>query len=490
MDCSPQARIATGVLEGEWKNGIAAFLGIPFAAAPVGANRFAAPRPAPPWDGVRRATEFGSAPPQPRRESEDDDWLNLAVWTPDPGARGLPVLVWISGGAYLQCSTANPHHDGRILAAGGAVVVSVNYRVGAEGWAHLPGYPDNRGLLDQIAALRWVRENIAAFGGAPDNVAVFGQSSGAGSVAALLVMPRAAGLFDRAIVQSLPGTYFTSELAAEVTGRILAELDPSLAPEQLAEVSPQRLTTAVTQMSEELLPTMAARWGPVAYTPTPFSPVVDGEILPVTPWEGLAAGPANQVPMLLGHVRDEGRLLAARLGPAEDAAVDQMINSLAPAADAARYRADFPELAAAELREVALGDWLMRMPTLKLAEAAHRGRVPVWLSELCWGHGPGGAAHTLDALLVFGTADIFGEVTTAGSAKVEEYRRLSELMRTEYLTFAATGDPGWSRFDPDRRATRIYGTDPSVRPYPEQRSQAIWSGHRYPAMDRLTTVAG
>jgi para-nitrobenzyl esterase len=485
MDQPPRARTSSGPVEGEWKGGVAAFRGIPFAAPPVGDNRFTEPRPAGSWSGVRPAMAFGTAPPQPHRDATADDWLTLAVWTPDPGARGLPVLVWITGGAYLQCSTANPHHDGTALAAGGAVVVSANYRVGAEGWARIPGYPDNRGLLDQVAALRWVRENIAAFGGAPDNVTVYGQSSGAGSVSSLLVMPRAAGLFERAVVQSLPGTYFTPELADDVTGRIVAALGPDLDAKRLVEVNPSRLSAAVTDVSERLLPTLAHRWGPAAFTPTPFSPVVDGEVLPAAPWQGLATGPPSPVPVLVGHTRDEGGMLAARLGPATDAAVDRMIDGLAPTVRAGRYRADFPELAATELREVALGDWLLRMPTLRLAEAAHAGGRPVWLSELCWGYGPERAAHTLDALLVFDTADSLGEVTAAGPAAVAAARSLSELMRAEYLAFAATGDPGWPRFDARRPTTRVYDTEPSVRPYPEQRSGAIWRDHRYAALELL-----
>ncbi|EMD28611.1 carboxylesterase/lipase family protein [Amycolatopsis azurea] len=475
MSKRPRARVATGLVEGEAGDGIFAFRGIPFAAPPVGANRFTEPRPASPWDGVRDVAGFGTAPPGPQAPTTDDEWLTLAVWTPELGAAGLPVIVWITGGAYLQCTTANPHFDGARLAGGGAVVVSVNYRVGAEGWAHVDGHPDNRGLLDQIAALRWVKDNIEAFGGDPGNVTVYGQSAGAGSCAALLVMPRAAGLFERAILQSLPGTYFTPELAADVTRHIRAEAGVR----ELADVDPPRLLAAVMAVSER----MDSRWGPVAHTPTPFSPVVDGEILPVDPWEGLASGRANRVPMLLGHTRDDARMLAARLGPAEDAAVEELIGALVPTVDADRYRAEFPGLDAAGLREIALGDWLLRMPTLRLAEAAQAGGSPVWFSELFWGYGPEGACHMLDASLVFGTTDVNGEVTAAGPAVVEQHRVLSELMRAEYLAFAATGDPGWARFEPRELATRIYDVAPSVRRYPEERSAAVWRDHRFGVVD-------
>lgn len=169
---SVQVRTSAGIVSGCWEDGVAVFRGIPFAAPPVGKNRFAAPQPTMSWDGIRDATQFGPPPPQPRRSTAGDEWLNLAVWTPDLGRVGMPVVVWISGGAYLNCDTANPHFAGATLAKEGVVVVSANYRTGAEGFAQIDGAPDNRGLLDQIAALHWVRNNIAEFGGDPDNITV------------------------------------------------------------------------------------------------------------------------------------------------------------------------------------------------------------------------------------------------------------------------------------------------------------------------------
>lgn len=455
---------------------MAAFRGIPFAAPPTGADRFAAHRPVVPWDGVRDVSRFGSPPPQPNRPWTGDDWLTLAVWTPDPGAGGLPVVAWICGGAYLGCGTANPHHNGATLAAGGVVVVSANYRTGAEGFAHLGGVPDNRGLLDQAAALRWIQDNVAEFGGDPGNVTVFGESAGAGSVAALLVMPSAAGLFHRAIVQSLPVTYFTPRLAADIAGDVVAELGrPATAatPEDL--VSAARVVTG-------RLPRSADRWGAIAHTPTPFSPVVDGEILPSAPWSALADGVASGVDLIVGHTRDEFRLLTARLGDITDDQVDDLIDNLVPG-HADRYRAAFPRATAAELREVALSDWLMRMSTIHLAEAAHAGGARVWTYELCWGFGPQGASHALDSLLVFGTADIDGEITAAGPTAVDQGNRLSELMRTEITAFAAVGDPGWDRYEPRGRSTRVYDAPSSVQPYPEEKSRRIWRDWRFGLTD-------
>ncbi|HZG96968.1 MAG TPA: carboxylesterase family protein, partial [Nocardioidaceae bacterium] len=178
-----EVRTSAGRVRGRWEDGVAVFRGVPFAAPPVGVHRFAAPAPVAPWVGVRDALGFGAPPPQPGRPTGDDEWLNLTVWTPDPGRAAIPVVVWISGGGYLACDSANPHLDGAAFAAAGAVVVSAHYRSGAEGFLRVAGAPDNRALLDQVAALVWVQDNIAAFGGDPGNVTAFGQSAGAGSIA-------------------------------------------------------------------------------------------------------------------------------------------------------------------------------------------------------------------------------------------------------------------------------------------------------------------
>ena len=230
----PEVRAPVGTVRGRREAGVAVFRGIPFAEPPVGALRFAAPRPVRGWDGVREAVSYGPPPPQAgafgmdglAREAAGDDWLTINVWSPEPGpGAGLPVMVWIHGGAYTIGMSSLPEYDGgRLARDGGVVVVTFNYRVGIEGFAQIEGAPANRGLLDQIAALEWVRDNIRAFGGDPDRVTVFGESAGGGSVAALLAMPRAAGLFGRAVAQSVQGTFFSPELAADIASACAAEL--------------------------------------------------------------------------------------------------------------------------------------------------------------------------------------------------------------------------------------------------------------------------
>ncbi|HEX4428638.1 MAG TPA: carboxylesterase family protein, partial [Frankiaceae bacterium] len=198
------AQTKAGALRGTLAtDGISRFLGIPYGRAPFGPLRFAAPEPAEGWDGTRDAVEFGPTAPKPDAEHsqsqldflEDpsiagEDCLNLNVWTPDRTANGLPVMVWIHGGAYLSGSSAQPLYDGTTFARDGVVFVSPNYRLGVEGFGLLPDAPSNRGVLDLLLALEWVRDNISAFGGDPDNVTVFGESAGAGLTLALLALDR------------------------------------------------------------------------------------------------------------------------------------------------------------------------------------------------------------------------------------------------------------------------------------------------------------
>lgn len=362
-----RTRVAAGDLEGELNNGLAVFKGIPYATIPA---RFAAPAPAPAWDGIRLARSFGPPPPQagglgPSAQTGDEaDWLTANIWSPDlTGA--LPVLVWIHGGGYLFGRSDLPEYDGATLAAGtgdgdGAVVVTVNYRVGFEGFGLLAGMPPNRGLLDQVAALGWVRDNIAAFGGDPGRVTVFGQSAGGGSIAALLAMPRAAGLFRRAIVQSMSGAYLTPALATDVTAACADEI--GCAATEIVAIDPPLLTAAVDAVLAGI-DRYAARWGPAAHAGVPFAPVVDGEVLPTTPWLGLTGAPD----LLVGHTRHEQRLFTAltgRLGQITPEEADESARVFAP--DPAAYARHFPD--PEERFDVVRSDWFFRMPSLKLAE--------------------------------------------------------------------------------------------------------------------------
>ena len=343
----PHVRLTSGSARGRTEDGLAVFRGMPFARPPVGELRLAAPMPVEPWEGVREAVAFGPPPPQsgvmgaPAVRDTDGDWLTVNVWSPDPGAALLPVMVWIQGGGYVYGWSGDPLFDGAVLARDGVVVVTFNYRLCAEGFGHFPGAPANRGLLDQVAALRWVQDNIAAFGGDPGRVTVFGESAGAGSIAALMVMPSATGLFQRAIAQSVPGLYFTEALAADIAAVITGHLGLPPSARELARLSPSLLNDA----ADEVAGKMAAnpRWGRAAHLKAPFAPVVDGEVLPAVPWQALAGGAASGVELIVGHTRDEYRLfmvVKGELGEITAEQTDAALRLLAP--DPAAYRAAHP----------------------------------------------------------------------------------------------------------------------------------------------------
>lgn len=509
----PEVRTVSGAVRGRWGlDGTAVFRGIPFAAPPVGALRFKAPSPAPAWDGTREAARFGPAAPQalplsaggglpPASPLDNGNWLTLNVWTPDLAAAtsggGLPVLFWIHGGAYMFGSASEPSYDGTALARLGAVVVSANHRLGVEGFAHVDGVPANRGLLDVVAALGWVAENIAAFGGDPASVTVFGESAGAGIIAALLAMPAARGLFRRAIAQSMPGTFFGPDLAAGITRAIAAQAGVPPTREALAATAPQRLVQA--QMAVTAALRRYRQWGPVALTVTPFSPVVDGDVLPRAPWRALLSGAARDVDLITGHNRDEYKLFIQVGGQSgritEDDAAEVLAAFAPEPAGAEAYRKAYSHFDAERLYERVFSDWLFRMPSLHLAQAHAASGGRTFLYELAY-PAPAdpdglGACHGLDIPLIWGLPE---QVEVAGAAAEgltamlvgpdppEEFSALGEVMRREWLTFAAGGDPGWPAYGTERRLTRVYHQPPAVDPYPGETSMHLWERHQFDAL--------
>jgi para-nitrobenzyl esterase len=466
-------RVAAGELRGIDDAGLGVFRGIPFAEPPVGALRFAAPRPVAPWDGVRDASQFGPPPPQAgyfgmnALVREADDWLTVNVWTPDPGAR-LPVMVWIQGGGYGIGMSSLPEYDGGCLARDGVVVVTFNYRVGVEGFGQIDGCPANRGLLDQVAALEWVRDNIHAFGGDPDQVTIFGESAGGGSVAALMAMPRAAGLFHRAIAQSVPGTFFTPALASDITA--------ALGLTDLSEVQPHKLAEAADAVMARICK-FTQRWGLAAHRAIPFAPVVDGDILPMTPWQALADGAGRDVDLVVGHTRDEHRLfmvIEGLLGAVTPEQAASAMELFAPRP----YGHGEPE----QLYELVHSDWLFRMPSLHLAEAQVAGGGRAHLYELTW-QGTLGACHGLDVPLVFGNLTAGGPAMLIGGKP--EAAELSARMRAAWTGFATTGDPGWPTYDTERRLTQIFDSSPVVTAYPEETSRQAWQDHTFDPLPLL-----
>jgi para-nitrobenzyl esterase len=497
-----EVETATGRLRGREADGVHAFKGVPYAEPLTGLARWLPPRPRTPWTGTREAMDYGPAcqqfgaarsrwsPPTPRqrylaalgglqRLEQGDDCLLLNVWSPslDRNAR-LPVMVWIHGGGFSG-GGANGMYDGSVFARQGVVCVAIQYRLGPPGFLHGGGLfdgeicADNRAFQDQLCALRWVRENIAAFGGDPDAVTLFGQSAGAFAIFQLVASPQGRGLFRRAIaIGGMPGTCAPAEDYRRLSRDALADVGvragDSAALSLLDTAQQRRLQAAVTrrafgrkyrhrygQLGRERVSYLGAATG------TPF--------LPKPPLAALAEGTPNDVDLLLGTCAQDGSLfsqilpfgrgLSARLFAGT-------LSGLAPGGDLAalkaRYARVLPRAGATRLHEQINNDAFYRMPTLRAAEAhaaAHPGRT--WHYQLDYPSAIPtlGAIHAIDVALLFRTAPV-AALLGADDAGLQ----LSEQLRGAMIRFARTGRPSadglpdWPPYDRSTRATLVFDT--------------------------------
>ncbi|MER7053703.1 carboxylesterase family protein [Streptomyces sp. NPDC000351] len=467
---------------------VVAVLGVPYAAPPFGARRFREPSPERAWTGVRDCTAFGPVAPQsaelpgaPVWSPDDEDVLTVNIWTPAPEGGRLPVLVWIHGGAYTFGSSAQPDFDGAALARAGLVVVTLNYRIGFEGFGHVPAaeataYPDNRGLLDQVAALRWVQENIAAFGGDPGNVTVAGQSSGAASIACLMVMDRARGLFHRAIAHSAASPCYTLETAAATTGEIAAAAGCPATAEGLASASAQALVIASDRVVGAYRRDPAS--GSRHYDPSLYAPVLDGDVLPTDPLTGMASGAARDVDLLVCHTTEEYWLLDA-VGSSAKVTTEEQLTRFAgdfglPDGLVAGYRAAMPHAPVLDVYLAVFGDLLFGEYSNRLAELHAEAGGRAFLSRFDRRRsGPDGAVrawHCADIPFAFGNLDTDCLAFLIGGAPTPADHGLARRMVRAWADFAATGDPGW----------------PSVKDSPARAK--VWSADGEPADDKATAV--
>ena len=487
----PVVTTVYGKVRGRQSGGVASFKGISYAAPPFGPNRMRPPVRPQAWDGVRDAAAYGpTAPKPPYPEPYDgllpepviagDDCLNLNVWTPDPGAAGLPVMVWIHGGAFVNGSGAVAQYAGDRFARDGVVCVTINYRLGCDGFLLLDDATPNRGLLDQIAALEWVQENIAAFGGDPGQVTIFGESAGAMSVTALLSMPRAAGLFRRAIPESGAGHHvLPAETARVVSAELARRLGVAPTLEDVAAVPVDRLVAAQSQLSADIvLNPDPGRRREVSANGMAFGPAVDGEILPARPIDGIAGGNGRGVDLLVGTNRDEHRLFLVPTGVADaidDAGLALVAGGLGlDAAGLAVYRAGAPTAGDA-LADV-MTDWFFRIPAIRLAER-HHGEA--YMYEFAWPSpllgGRLGACHALEIGFVFDTLDAEGSDALYGSSPPAE---LAAVMHRAWVDFARSGRPGWGAYDLDTRATMTFDVDSTLVHDPRSEQRVLWDGIR------------
>ena len=488
-------KTAQGKVRGSVADGVNTFKGLPYAAPPFGANRLRPPQPVEAWSGVRDALTYGAKPPQlpypppwdvliPERGPLGEDCLNLNIWTPDPGAAGLPVMVWIPGGMFEAGSGAT--YDGSRFARDGIVCVTINYRVGAEGFLYLDDGDANLGLLDQIAALEWVRENIAAFGGDPRNVTVFGQSAGAMSVGTLLSMPRAEGLFRRAIAQSGGAHQVIPVEPARRVGRDLAErLGVTPTREGIAAIPVDRLLQAQAALKADLLAHPdPGRWGDeVAASSLPWQPVVDGDVVPARPIDRIVAGAGADIDLMTGATTDEWMFFLVPGGAIEQITPEVLAGAIGACglpveAALASYGAAHPGAGPGELLAAVQSDRFFRVPVIRLADAHAKRTSATYMYEFAWRSpqfgGRLGACHGIEIAFVF---DTLGDETEPLGG-TDPPQRLADIMHAAWAGFARSGDPGWPKYDLTRRATMRFDTTSEVVEDPRSTERMAWEGVR------------
>ncbi len=498
--------LAQGKVRG-WRVGqTVAYRSIPYAEAPIGARRFLPPGPAPSWDGIRDGHRFAPEGPQqgnafwmpfgPRRSVIHEDCLYLNVSVLAEAKPGRPVLVWIHGGGFVDGSgSRQPFDPSLLVGAHDVIVVTINYRLGALGWlrlAHLPGgeqITGNVGLLDQIAALKWVHHNIAAFGGNPTNVTAVGASAGAMSIAAMLAIPRADELFQQAVLQSGAGHFaLPVERAERVADLVLDKLQTrTIADLQQVPVSDlmaaQRAATFTVGVGDALAPSIEAF--------LPFGVVVDGDLLTTSPIEAMQSGAARPVPTIIGTTTDEWNfvglhsraqapeLLASMatrfFGGDHSSVIDTYRKTLSAAT------ADDPD--ATVLHDTINTDHKFTVPAMRFADALREQSAPVYVYLFAF-HAEGnelGAVHAAEQAYVFGNLAPWKSLQTFMANRGVGLRSVHRTMAQSWACFARTGTPGdfagqsWERWD-ERKITAVIDRTNSISPHPFAERTRPWLG--------------
>ncbi|OUR90474.1 hypothetical protein A9Q81_18420 [Gammaproteobacteria bacterium 42_54_T18] len=519
-----------GALQGIQRTNHIEFRGIPYAQPPVDERRFQAPHPLSPWEGVKRADRFGDASIQENISlfgvgNISEDCLYLNVWTPSLNTNKntdtetkRPVMVWIHGGGYISGSGSQLIYRGKELCENGdMVVVTINYRLGVLGFLDLTQYfssdlpvSANNGLLDQIAALQWVKDNILAFGGDPDQVTVFGESAGGMSIAALMTSPLSKGLFTRAIIQSGSGDHvLTKEEATQVTDCFLQETGVSSEdPDALFTLS----TKQIIKAQKKCLSLSFDRGTQQQRVPQfgmTLVPVIDGDILPTNPIRAIENGAASDIALMAGTTRDEWNLFLHTPGPEGDSLAktrykhldkselikicerdlpglgeksanlyESVILSRAESKDSSN--SPLPTGAALDMYSAFESDRMFRIPTLRLAEAQSRHRDDVYMFEFEWDKGIFGACHAIDIPFVFGaTQGGFGQILTGGSDKAAE---LSSTVQSCWVAFARSGNPGtdrvgqWPGYNANNRKVMCFDIETRIVDDPQGNTRGHWDG--------------
>ena len=494
-----------GKVRGYSTRGVLKFKGIPYTAPPVGELRFSPPTPKEQWSEVLDATEYGPTAPQPpsvllamfggKRKQSEADCLTVNVWRPEADQDNLPVMVWIHGGAFVTGSGADL--DGaRLALRGNVVIVSVNYRLGVLGFFYIPGKTANVGLLDKVAALKWVKDNIKAFGGDPNNVTIFGESAGSVSVCTLMAMPSAKDLFQRVIAQSgaCHPMFYSNSSRKKASDQVQSKLNIKEGDiDALRKVPVDELIKAdPTNKAIQSGSTFASD------APT-IGPVIDEKTLPEHPLNAIRKGYAKDIELLIGTNQDEIKLWTAlnpnapkvdeskmlksmtnlmrALGQDENKA-KQMINIYQQARDG--KESTEPQ----DIVDAYLTDYAFRIPSIRLAEIqrAHQPNTYMYLFtwKLQMTRGIAGAIHALELPFVFGL--LSEKAIGIFPSKSEETEMISTKMMDSWISFARTGNPNhngipeWPSYEFGKRSTMLFGKEIKVADGPLDEERAAWDG--------------
>ncbi|WP_210479225.1 carboxylesterase/lipase family protein [Naasia sp. SYSU D00948] len=471
----PIVETTAGAVRGFRRGDSDVFLGIPYAEVPFGERRFLAPEPRARWSGVRDALEYGPTPQRkalaevtaiPEPSIPGEDILSVNVFTPSArpaDGSGLPVLVYIHGGGYVAGSPASPWYDGAAFNRDGVVLVVISYRLGFEGFGWLPDAPANRGILDWILALEWVRDNIGTFGGDPAQVTIAGQSAGGGAVMTLLTLPGARGLFSRVAALSPAPADITLAVAELATTTLAERLGIEGDRAGFASVPEAELLNAIgggfspleRPTAESLIAASRGMGGLIT-----FGPVVDGDLVPAPIGESVRAGAGADIPLLIGSTRDEFSGLALGHRSLFDSwEPEELLRQLGlDAATAAAYVGSLNGDHAAEALGQYTTDLVFRRHTRAWADA-RRGPAPTWVYDFAWPSGIGGiSGHCLDVPFVF---DVLAHPHVATIAGADAPQSLADTVHGAYAAFIRDGLPGWQAYD-EAGAVMVWDAQPHV----------------------------
>ena len=485
----------SGKIQGYKENGIEIFKGIPYAEPPIDDLRFSPPVAKKQWDDVLDATEYGHCAYQGYTKLEDftgklqpesEDCLNLNIWTPSVDNKKRPVMFWIHGGSFIFGGGVDPMYNGSTLAQrGDVVVVTINYRLGALGYLYIPGVTANVGYLDQVLALKWVRDNIELFGGDSNNVTIFGESAGGYSVVALAALPSASGLFNRIIAQSAPS--IDSKLTKKPTKKLMRMLGIEKGDiNALHNISPEEIINAQNKLLAEDPTNLLA-----------FRPLIDGETLPIHPLKAFQNGDCKDIEFMIGTNLDEAKLFTA-LDP-EISKINNANGEMILIGFLSRLGIDITKSKAmidkykqaregnfsTDLKEILnalITDHIFRISTIRLLEAQSKHQTNTYNYIFTWPspgfNGELGACHALEIPFVFNTLTNPSFKDFVG--KSPDLNGISYNVMDAWIAFAHNGNPNhdsipdWPSYDTEKRSTMLIDHEFKVVEKFQDKERAAW----------------